>query len=176
MRERLADLAAVLADLPRWALVVATAGAVAVGAVVALAVVSGGGDDDNQAELTPVAAGVQLCVGGGVEMDAAVPSEATWTGSEEGSTAEMRCRWTDVDADAVAARFDELGYDDVEVTGGVSDFLGRDDAWVVTATGSQTLPDMSASAVQGASELDVVVGATIHVHSDGTPHVHDGEG
>jgi hypothetical protein len=175
MRERLADLAAVLADLPRWALVAATAGAVAVVAVGVFAVASGG-DDADLVELTPVAAGVQLCVGGGVEMDAAVPSEATWTGSEEGSTAEMRCRWPDVAADAVAARFDDLGYDDVEVTDGVSDFLGRDDAWVVTATGSRTLPDMSASAVQGASELDVVVGATIHVHSDGTPHVHDGGG
>jgi hypothetical protein len=108
---------------------------------------------------------------------AGTPASDRWTGSGDDRSAQVRCT-IDGDADVLdtmRSRLESLGYEQVVVRSQVTDYMGNQDAWLLTATGGSR-PDVSASGTATSRSVDVVVGGFIHVHSDNSLHHHDADG
>jgi hypothetical protein len=126
--------------------------------------------------VTPAQAAIDVCAGSPVTMDAQRQSVSTWTGSADESEAAVRCRWPNVTVEALREQLTSLGYSDVEVSEGVTNYLGNSEAWVVSAPETPSRPAVAASSARGSKDLDVVIGGFIHVHDDDTLHIHDADG
>jgi hypothetical protein len=126
--------------------------------------------------VTPAVAALDVCSGSPIVMDPLRQSVGTWTGSSTASEAAVRCRWPKVTAAALKERMGDLGYGDINVQEGVTNYLGNDQAWVVSADATGSRPAVSASSARGSKDLDVSVGGFIHTHDDNSVHIHDADG
>lgn len=99
------------------------------------------------------------------------PPGPRWSGSADTEQAQLWCTPEDPSMSAVAARLHDMGYLAVETRTPVTDHLGNTRAWAVFAHDGPAR-DISVAGAPGRAQIDVVVGGTIHVHSDGTPHHH----
>ena len=124
----------------------------------------------------PFPLALAVCEGSGLTLDEESPSQATWAGSHDADSAELRCAWSAPTPEAVAEHLGELGYTDTEITDGTVDYLGRDGAWVVNAEAVGELTAVSVGGLEGVDSIDVYVGGFIHIHDDGTQHRHGPDG